>query len=153
MIIGNLAIPANSTLEISTNGFLNVSGCITFNGSLVINVQDQHLSPMQTIQTIKADCFVGLPESVTITNLNKCQRVTQTSPSVDGNFLEILIGVNNVCGSNNTSIIIATVVVVVVVAAIVGLLLVRNVRHKVFPCTKKNLPLNLQTKDNVMGQD
>jgi len=69
LIKGNLVIPFNSTLEIYVDGYLNISGCLTIHGSLVINAQNQHLASKQ-IESIATNCIIGTAQSITVSNVN-----------------------------------------------------------------------------------
>jgi len=138
---GNLFVPLNATLQVSVNAYLNISGCLTFNGSVVIDVQDQLLHSSQAIKNIEASCFVNLPQAITVTNINKCQKITGISHTIEGDIFEIVVGVDSICGSSNTSIIIGCVVGVFgfCLLSIVIILAIPSLRYKVLPCTQKNV--------------
>jgi len=138
-IDGNLVIPNNSTLEMSTQGSITISGCVTLNGSLVINLQHKPLTSTQTINPIQADCFIGNIStlSVIITNTSKCQEV-KPYPSIKGNILVIVTGANNVCNNYN-SIIIGIVIGVfgLMIIVVILVMVIPSLRHKIFPHSKK----------------
>jgi len=141
IVDGNLVIPFNSTLEILIHSYLNISGCIALNGSLVINVQGQDLSKTQTLKCITANCFSGSLQMVTITNTNHCQNITSIITLVAENSLAVVFNVGSICGFNYTSVIIGIVVGVVglILLFVILIIAIPNWRHKFFPASQRKV--------------
>jgi len=133
---GNLVVPPNSTLEIGISGSLSITdGCIIFNGTLLINLNQQHFKPNGRYNfTAITGCVNGSVDSLLIANTTKCQTVTYSAPDVQDNSLIVLFGIGDTC--HDTEIIIAVVVCVCVpiLVFLIITLSIQRMRHKVYPC-------------------
>jgi len=141
-ILGNVEIPFNSTLEILTHSYLNISGCITLNGSLDINVQGKQLSKTQNLQVIMANCFIGSFQKVTITNVTNCQNLSVVSSSIVENILVVFIAAHSICGAKNISVVIGSVfgsVIGIILIITILLLLIPSLRYKILPASQKKI--------------
>jgi len=144
LTLGYLTIPNNATVEISLNGHLNISGCASLGGSLVINLQYQPLMSSKPIVPISAACFVANAtfQNITAINVNKCQRVTSTSSLIKVNDLDIIFGFEDVCEHSPPDLIIGIVFGVVVGIAIIFTILILafpSLRYKILPLSQKKV--------------
>jgi len=134
---GNLIVPSTSILEVTPHGAINVTGCLSFEGGLVIDLQHQHLENNTQLSLIEASCFIGngTASTLSITNVNHCQKVTSTSQAIDNGILIAFIISSNTC--SDTTVIAGAVAggvaAVLVIAVIVTVMMVPSLKKQFLP--------------------
>jgi len=137
VVNGNLTVPSKATLEITVHGFVNVSGCVSIEGAIVLDLQNQLLNNnTNKFGVLTASCFIGNGTNTTVSNHNKCQKVTSTAQAVTGNTLFVLVGSSDTCGSHTNVIagaVAGGVAGLLILTVIIVVLSVPSLKKKVFP--------------------
>jgi len=133
-IEGDITVPRNATLEISINSYLNISGCFTLQGSLIINLEQIHFNHPQQYIAIEASCFDNNTlNNVIITNASSCQKFEQSSHLENGGLV-ILLTPMSTC-NNETPIIVGVTLGIIGLFAVfvVIVLAIPSLRYKIQP--------------------
>jgi len=133
---GNLTVPPASIFVATPHGSVNVSGCVSMEGALQIDLQHQHIAPAIQINAISSSCFIGngTASSLSIINVDHCQKVDTSSQALEHSILIVFITSLNTCG--NTEVIAGAVVGGVgalAIAFIVVVMLVPSLKKKFLP--------------------
>jgi len=151
---GGLVIPNGVVLQINQGGGLNVTGCVSLGGSLVINATNLNASQHQ-VTAITAECFVNNTEFQHVTVAGShCQKISNVNQMVEDNSLVVVFQVSGDCHGFSMGAIVA-IVIAILLSLMVAILaiVVPGFRKRVFPFWFKdregrpNSPIELEVQD------
>jgi len=103
-ISGNLSLPTSSSLQINPGASLNITGCASLGGTLILNVSGLAIDGKgaHQISPIYAACFVNNNtfNNVTFEGLSNCESPQNIFQKIEGNQLAVIFFINSSCGSS-----------------------------------------------------
>eukprot|EP01121_Diplochlamys_sp_Union-15-3_P008285 TRINITY_DN2193_c0_g1_i5.p1 TRINITY_DN2193_c0_g1~~TRINITY_DN2193_c0_g1_i5.p1 ORF type:complete len:585 (+),score=81.62 TRINITY_DN2193_c0_g1_i5:247-1755(+) len=139
---GNLSLSSGSVLSFEDDdASLNVGGCISLNGTLILNLDYLNQTNSNEFQApIRANCFLGEFQQVNITGLDRCRSVGPIQQGYENQQFVLIFDIKDTCngltGGAIAGIVLAVVALCLIIVAII--FLVPSIKKKVFPHSNVN---------------